>query len=304
MLMENEQRQCQRFSNSDNNFLLCKSLLGGSLFCSSMQGELLFYCAWKFHLFFLQDHQNGSPHHRADLVRQVNGTRAKRISTTFVVMRPSFKRNLKKSKDINCIIGLEHQAALSARHWCFISISPPVEGFLLPSMCTYELREVYVRMSFKAHRDTQAAGTCGLALWVMWNTCQPQRENASDSQRQLPLSLHSASFSYWCFACQLVPLRFKLTSCFIPSFSLSAGSLDSLLCFSFSSLWHNSCLTRYSWIHRRGKHVSGFICDTFFLPATQISRITDYSTVDFEQDFTTNALKHRKQNQLCHFYPN
>lgn len=146
---KSEQRQCQRFSNRDNNPLLCKSLRG-SLFCSSMREELLFYCAWKFHLFFLQDHKNGSPHHRPDLVRQVNGTRAKRISTTFVVMRPSFKRNLKKNKDMNCIIDSEHQAPLSVMHWCFISISPPVEGVFLPSMCTYELREVYVQMSLKS----------------------------------------------------------------------------------------------------------------------------------------------------------
>lgn len=255
MLTESEQRQCQRFSNSVNNPLLCKNLLRESLFCSSMRGELLFYCAWKFHLLFLQDHQKGSPHHRADLVRQVNSTRAKRISTTFVVMRPSFERNFEKSKDINCIIGSEHQAALSVRHWCFISISPPVEGFLLPSMCTYELREVYVQMSFKTHCDTQAAGTCGLALWVMRNTCQPQRENVSDSQCQLPLSL-SILLPFPLSASHVSSCHFALSRPLVSSqASLSAGSLDSLLCFSFSSLWQNPCLACYGWMHQRGKHM-------------------------------------------------
>lgn len=262
---KSEQRQCQRFSNRDNNPLLCKSLLRGSLFCSSMREELLFYCAWKFHLFFLQDHKNGSPHHRADLVRQVNGTRAKRISTTFVVMRPSFKRNFKKKQ------------RYKLHYWLRASDSPVSHALVLYFNFSSSGRFFFFAFNvhiwaprslcadvIEIHRDTQAAGACGLALWVMRNTCQPQRESISDSQRQLPLSLHSASFSSQCFACQLVPLHFKSTSCFIPSFSLSAGSLDSLLCFSFSSLWQNPCLACYGWMHQRGKHMCQVSFATLF----------------------------------------
>lgn len=149
-------------------------------------------------------------------------------------------------------------------HWCFISISPPVEGFFFAFNVHIWAPRSLCADVIEIHRDTQAAGTCGLALWVMRNTCQPQRESISDSQRQLPLSLHSASFSSQCFACQLVPLHFKSTSCFIPSFSLSAGSLDSLLCFSFSSLWQNPCLACYGWMHQRGKHMRQVSFATLF----------------------------------------
>lgn len=129
---------------------------------------------------------------RADSV-QVSGAGAGRINTTF------FGSHL-------CPSGAGG----------LISFSPPVESLLSITVCEGAPR---------SSRHSKCAGTARRSLRVtaLPNTCQPQRENACDSQRRLPL-LHSASFS----SRPPVRLRFESACCSLRGCSLSAGSLDSL----------------------------------------------------------------------------
>lgn len=264
MPTESVQKQCQRFSNSDNNPLLCKSLLRGSLFCSSTRGELLFYCAWKFHLFFLQDHQNGFPHHRADLVRQVNGTRAKRISTTFVVTRPSFKRNfLKKQR-------------YKLHYWLRASGSPVSQALVLYFNFSSSGRFSF---AFNVH------------IWAPRSLCadvieNPPRHPGSRNMRPGPLSnakhlpatagkckwqpAPASSLSPFCFLFLSV-LRMSARAAspqvdllFHPKLlSLCWFSWQSFMFFFFFTLTKSlSCLLQLIAPERK-TYVSGFICDTF-----------------------------------------
>lgn len=126
---------------------------------------------------FLQDHQNGCLHHRADLVRQVNGTPAERISSAFMVTRCSFKRDL-SCKWRQSILPLRLWSRLSVSPPCqsatgaFISLSPAVELFLLSIVHEWAPRTWRV-CADGTHRDARAAGTRRLALPATWNTCQP-----------------------------------------------------------------------------------------------------------------------------------
>lgn len=110
----------------------------------------------------------------------------------------------------------------SGSHLCpsgaggLISFSPPVESLLSITVCEGAPRS-------SRHSKCAVTRRLRLALPALPNTCQPQRENACDSQRRLPL-LHSASFS----SRPPVRLRFESACCSLRRCSLSAGSLDSL----------------------------------------------------------------------------